>query len=247
MTKMLNINDDQVVKFTNNLEKLHRSDLPIAVRSTLNDMAFDVKQVELLRSAEDHFILRKPSFFKKHSGVKKAEGFDMDKMNSQVGIMPKGSLAAENLETQEKGGIIKNRSSIYMDTARTSQNKSKTVRRANYLQNQGLVGGAQNKRRSRKSASVASAVVAKRTNKLWLYVTGVEGTYLKVRSISFSGTGMNRKVKLRLIPIASYQRNRSVNVKPRPFLEDASEAELNKVYDIFITNAARRMRKRLES
>ena len=40
----LNINSDAVVKFTNKLEKMKKFDLPIAIRVTLNDAAFDVKQ-----------------------------------------------------------------------------------------------------------------------------------------------------------------------------------------------------------
>lgn len=40
----LNVNTDATVALTNKLEKLHKSAFPVAVRSTLNSAAFDMKK-----------------------------------------------------------------------------------------------------------------------------------------------------------------------------------------------------------
>ena len=49
---ILNVNTDAVVALTNKLEKLHRSAFPVAVRSTLNSAAFDMKKDTILKSAK---------------------------------------------------------------------------------------------------------------------------------------------------------------------------------------------------
>ena len=51
----LNINSDAVVKFTNTLEKLHKSGLPVAIRESLNNAAFDVKKRTMPKAAGDTF------------------------------------------------------------------------------------------------------------------------------------------------------------------------------------------------
>lgn len=243
--KIFNVNTDEVVKHANRLEQMHRSDFPIAVRSTLNDLAFDVKMNTLMQSAEQVFILRNPNFLKRHSAVDKAQGFDVDTMQSEVGIAPRGLKAAANLEIQEKGGTIKGRSAIYMPTARINKSKFKSVVRSNYLQKHGTLKGSYTRKGTKKSRAVADAVMAKKTKRLWLYVTGSEGTYLKVKNVSFSGKGRSRKVKMNVVPIASYQRGRDVNVKPRPFLENASMKTLQKAHEYFIKNAEKRFEKAL--
>ena len=133
---ILNVNTDEVVRYSNKLEKLHRSAFPIAIRGTLNNAAFDVKQKTMPVSAEKEFVNRQPNFFKANSKVNMAKGFNVRTMQAEIGFTTdklKGSnQAVEDLEQQEHGGIIKGRTFIPNRTgvkAATAFNKN--VKRTN--------------------------------------------------------------------------------------------------------------------
>jgi hypothetical protein len=243
----LSIDNREVEQYTKKLRALHRSNLPIAVRQTLNDLAFDVKQVTLMRNADKQFIMRNPGFFKRHSGVKKADGWDINNMRSEVGIIPGESIAATQLTKQEFGGAIGKRSFIYMNAARISAAKNKMVRRQNYLNKKEFIKGTPSRSRSDKSQFIARAIVAKKTNKLLLEDSTSGQTAFEVRDIKFSGKGgRNRKVFVRLNPLADYERNRSISLKARPFLYPASLQSFAKGMYFFIKNAKKRFEKALQ-
>ena len=62
----IDVNTDSLIKLTAKLENLSRSALPVAVRGTLNNAAFDVKQRTLTKSAEKNFPhLKQKRFFLK--------------------------------------------------------------------------------------------------------------------------------------------------------------------------------------
>lgn len=224
------IDNTEVVRFADKLRTMHRSDLPIVVRQTLNDLAFDVKKTTLLKSADNEFILRNPSFFKRNSGVKKATGFDIDKMSSEVGILKNDSKAAQQLTKQEYGGKISNRPYIYMNQARTSGSKSKMVRRVNYLNTKGIIKGGK--------SFIGSAYKAKKENKNLLWKTKSGETLMSINSIS------NSKVKA--TPIADYEKNRSVTISARPFLKPATMNSFKKREYFFIRNAKKRFERALQ-
>ncbi|MDD5013669.1 MAG: hypothetical protein PHW73_01025 [Atribacterota bacterium] len=243
----LSINNKEVENFTNKLREMHRSNLPIVVRQTLNDMAFDVKNNTLMKNADKQFIIRNPGFFKKHSGVKKADGWDINKMQSEVGIIAGSNIAAQQLTRQEFGGTIGKRSFIYMNAARVSGVKNKMVRRQNYLKSREFIKGEPSRSRSDKSQFVARAIVAKRTKKLMLEDSKSGQTLFDVKDVKFSGKGgRNRKVFVRLIPLADYEQNRSVHLKARPFLGPASMQSFAKCTQYYITNAKKRFEKALK-
>lgn len=226
----------QVKKYTDHLKRMHRSNFPIVVRQTLNDLAFDVKKNTLLKSADREFILRNPSFFRKHSGVKKADGWNVNEMHSEVGIFPQGSRAAAQLTQQEYGGVIPKRSFIYMNQARTGGSKTKKVRRQNYIGTIKLIRGNPNVQRSDKSQYIADAFMAKKMKKSILK----DDTLFNVKSIK---KGDDDKVFVKLFPIASYKENRSVRVRSRPFLRHASEITYKRAEEFFVKNAEKRLEK----
>lgn len=123
---VLNINTDALVVYTNQLEKLHKSGLPIAIRSSLNDVAFEMKKFVMPRMASQTFEERKKNFFKANSRVEMAQGFDMKKMAATVGFVSSGlhnkstNWAVKDLEQQESGGRIGGRAYIPMEGARVS-------------------------------------------------------------------------------------------------------------------------------
>lgn len=123
-TFKININSNSVVTFTNKLEKLHKSALPIALRNTLNDVAFKMKKTTLPNTAKKTFEQRQANFFKANSKVFPASGFDINTMASTVAMISSGlhnnstNFAVKDLEQQEHGGTIKGRSFKPMADAR---------------------------------------------------------------------------------------------------------------------------------
>jgi hypothetical protein len=235
----LSVDNREVRNYSNRLRQMHRSNFPIVVRQTLNDLAFDVKKNTLLPSADKAFILRNPTFFKKFSGVQKASGFEINRMKSEVGINSSNSVAARQLTQQEYGGRIPKRSMIYMDQARVGKSKSKMVRKANYIGTKKIVRGQPDRQRSQKSQFVADAYIAKRYGLFLL----TDNTLFDVNDIKF-GKGKARKVFVRLTPIADYEKNRSVSVSSTYFLKKASQITYQKQTSFFIKNAKRRLEKK---
>jgi hypothetical protein len=241
----LDVNTSEVAKYTKRLNEMRKFDFPLAVRGTLNDLAFHHKQKELLLVAGELFILRNPNFIRSHSAVNKADGWDVNTMRSESGIAPKGLKAAEQLETQEKGGTIPDRTIIYVDPARGGR-KQNRVSTKNWINKSGYVkgkpiGGYGN--RSRKSNMVAEAFVANKTGKLVKLETKSTDHFFKVDSIKFNGRGVSRNVNIKMTPIASYEKGRSVKVKRTPFMQISGERTLSLAPGFYIKNAKKRFEK----
>lgn len=252
MDNVLFIDNSQVVRFTQRLREMHRSDLPVVVRQTLNDTAFDVYKNSMPATFRNEFTVRNKTFLKAHSGVKKAEGFNVSSMKSRVGIIPNGSKAAEGLTKQEFGGSTK-RPFMYMDEARVSKSMSKLVRSKNIILGKGgnIVTGTPtiaNKysrksgygSRNRKANTVAEAIVAAKTGKFVMWRGSSTETAMFVRSVRFSGKGPNRKVNIKADPIASYVEGYNKKITSTHFLEHSSYKSYLLQYHFFIVNAKRR-------
>ncbi len=241
MANTININNDEVVQLTNKLEKLHRSALPVAIRSTLNSAAFDVKQKTMPASAERKFINRSRNFFKANSRVDMAKGFDVDTMKSTVGFVTsrlRGSdQAVEDLEQQEYGGSIKGRSFIPMDTARGGS-KTKAVRPGNRLSKiKNIINAAKTRGRTKKEKFVRSALRAGKDG----YVIGnFEPKVLyKITSITRRGNQMIIKKK----PLYSFEENRSIKVSKTGFMESATLRSIKKMNDFYIKEAQKQIQR----
>lgn len=228
-----NINNDAAVKFTNTLEKMHRSALPLAIRGTLNATAFDVKQNTMPSKAAETFIQRAPNFFKANSKVDMAKGWNVDAMEAVVGFVPR-SQAVEDLEQQEYGGTIEGRSFIPMDTARTGGHATKVrpsnrISRINNIVNSANMPGA-----TLQAKFIAAAHKAGKGG----YVLGnlPDKTLWKIESIQ------GRTIKKK--PIFSYQKNRDVRVSGTSFMRDASIESAERM-DIVFADQARRQIERL--
>lgn len=124
MTTAFHIDTSATIHFTAKLEKLRKSALPVAIRGTLNDTAFYMKKLEMPRQAKGTFIERAPNFFKANSRVEMATGFDINTMQSTMGMVESGlhnkstNYAVKDLEQQESGGTIDGRSFKPLPAAR---------------------------------------------------------------------------------------------------------------------------------
>jgi hypothetical protein len=127
-----NINNVEVVELTNKLEKLHRSAMPIAVRSTLNDAAFLARRL-IIKNFRSNFIIRNRTFITSHASANKCQNtFSINQMQSEAGIIKGKTKSGDLLEKQEFGGGI-DRKSIPTDNVRLGKSNRKLVINTLYI------------------------------------------------------------------------------------------------------------------
>lgn len=123
MPNVFRIDALQVADHRRRLEEMSRSAIPVVVRQTLNAAAFRVK-TETMPIESRIFAERKPTFFKANSKVDPAKGLEIDTMKAMVAFLPKPddkSHSVEDLQEQEEGGGIENRSFIALADARKGE------------------------------------------------------------------------------------------------------------------------------
>lgn len=215
------VNTKALIELTAKLGQLHRSALPVAVRGTLNDAAFETKQ-RVPQLASRKFITRNRGFFRAFSSVNRAGGFNINTMRAEAGINPeKGSRVAEGLEAQETGGAIRGRKLIPHDKGRVSGSHRKRVRRQNRFSNIGKIADS---RKRDKTGSADFLLIRK----------GSSGTVFKVQQ-----TGRKRK----LTPVYHYRNTKVSRVKPSPFMKPSAYLAMKKMPDFYLKNAEKQIKR----
>lgn len=243
---VLNINTDAVVRHTARLERMHKSNLPIAVRNTLNSAAFDVKTNTMPASAKATFTERNKTFFKANSKVQTATGFNLKSMKATVGFFSnklKGgnNFAVKDLEQQEKGGKIKGRSFIPTDQARGGNN-SKMVKPSNRFSKISGVKfiDARKGRTKGKSPGDRFHRAAGKAGKGGTVLAPYKGKMMLWRVNSIRKTKSNQ---WKLTPLYSFEKNRAVKVSKTNFMKSASLKSAKKMERVFIKEAEKRFKK----
>lgn len=241
---MININSDQFIVLANKLEKIGRAELPVAVRSTLNEIAFTMKgtggargQIDK-RAEKDFDYRRNKTLIKKLTGVNKAKGLDIGNMRSEAGIMNISGLneVAEGLADQQRGGQTKQGATPLLK-ARIGKSVSKKVRKASYLQNLSTF----DMRNRKGSRWIAAAIKAKKDKKLIL-VEGKGGTPLIAKVKSFRRGKKGIRFKLDWL----YRINEGGMVflkKKRPFVNRAAQEVMQGMPQEFVKQANKRIQK----
>lgn len=255
----LNINTDAVVKFTNTLEKLHKSALPSAIRGTLNKAVYDVKTNTMLKSAGQTFIKREPNFFRANSKFENAIGFNVNQMKATVGFLETGlrgenNYAVKDLEEQEYGGKIDGRSFIPMKAARFG-GKGRVRPNARLEQIKNKIPNAVNTKsvgkRFLKQKFIRTAIKAKELNYTNAFMLGnlkngsqtlfrVDELHTATRS---QGSFGSRKLHIKLTAIYRVKKNRLFKVKQTSFMRKASVTSANKLNEYYIAEATRQFEK----
>jgi len=225
------------VKHTRDLERLSKSALPNAVRSTLNSIAFDVKKTTMPNSAKKNFVQRKPSFFKAKSRVEMASGSNISTMNSKVGFTG-NDQAVEDLEQQEGGGKIKGRSFIPVKSARVGNSNNKSIRanaRLKAIKN--VVDSKNAKGKNDKEKFVKS-----------VYFAGKGGYVLsnfKNRGYLWRVNSLNKTESkaFKLTLLYTFKKGRDVTVSKTGFMQSASLESAEKMEQIFAKEASRQFKK----
>ena len=238
----LDINTDACVVFAAKLEKLNKSALPMAVRGTLNAAAFNVKQVTLDKSASKHFIRRAPTFFKAFTAVNKANGYNINSMQSEVGMYDRGQptahTAIKHMETQEHGGNI-NTGADYLKGSRAGS-LSRKVTRSNYFDKSNLIDPAKSSQRfsgprSKKSMLVAEAVMAKKLNKPISLLTSKGRFLVKVTGVTMRKG--KRKGSVKITSKLIMMQRKHAPIKATHFSREAALATVKNMDDMFYQEA----------
>ncbi len=236
---ILNVNTDEVVRYSNKLEKLHRSAFPVAIRGTLNNAAFDVKKNTMPASAEKEFTIRRKNFFKANSRVNMAKGFNIRTMQAIIGFIGT-QQAVENLEQQEKGGTIGGRAFVPLDNARGGSN-ARPVRPSNRLSrisnivNASKVRGNSKRQRFVKAAikaGVGGFVIGNNKLKILWKITGL--------------TKIGDRLKINKQRLYSYVPGRKVKIdEPTNFMKKATLKTGKKLEGFYIKQAKKQIEKAL--
>lgn len=237
------VDSDAVIGYTRTLGEMHKSALPLAIRGTLNDAVYDVKTRTMPKSAEV-FKKRAPNFFKANSKFEKAKGFNVSEMKSIVGfyenkLVNKGTnYAVKDLEQQEEGGVINNKSFVAMKTARIGNKMVRPNLRMNVLKGKKFIktsklGKGKNGNRimvhSKKQQFIRAAIFAAEKYGENAFVLGNRGssgsrTLSKINEVRTSGRFTKGKYNLSIsrTPIYSVKKGRVVPVKATNFMKRAS-------------------------
>lgn len=234
----LNINTDAAVRFTNTLEKLHKSALPSAIRGTLNSAVFDVKTSTMPTKADATFKKREPNFFKANSRFENATGFNVNSMKATVGFI-EGRLKGDNnyavrdLEQQEEGGSIDKRSFKPLEKAR--RGGTGVVRsNARLAEIKNIVNSKNSRAANKMQEFIKASVFAGRDG----YVLG--GNVLwKVTSLKRTG----RNIRFKKNKLYSFNKNGKAKVQATGFMKKASLESAHKMEAYYIQQAGRQIAK----
>lgn len=236
-----NVNTQASVAMINKLQTLHKSAFPLAIRGTLNAAAFDVKQRTLDDSATQNFIRRSPTFFKRFSGVNRAQGFNINSMHADVGMTSQGVTRAQtaisHMQQVETGGQV-TEGLDYLAASRTGTNLSRSVRTNKRFTKANTIRGGFKNKGTLKSRKVAAAYVALRESKFQKIKIGSRNFYRTVTSISKTKTG-KVKIRSKLIYVS-----RSGNIKPiaaTHFSREAAERTQPRIPQFFNKEAQKQI------
>ncbi|MBP1638984.1 MAG: hypothetical protein H6Q17_567 [Bacteroidetes bacterium] len=227
------------------LKNLHRAALPNAVRSTLNDLAFDVKKRSLLEAVKQtQMTIRAPGIWKKYSGVAKATGWEINKMTAEVGMIPLGNASemVERLKQQDEGGELKH-TQVPLSKARISKAHGKRVQKKNYWDKVKICAKVQYGDKKGLIKAVTATGIRSGGGP---FATGVIYGKFLYGIIGFTHLGNTKhheKIKLHLIRLYEVEKGKMRHVKAQHFTEKAANISGKLTGEMFSKNVERQLAK----
>lgn len=219
---MVYIDTVELDYYRKRLEKMHKSDFPLAVRGALNDVAFDVKKNTMPDVFGDRFTVRREKFLSSHSQVVKCSNtFDIKRMSSEAGVTDR-DVAGKQLKQIEYGGVIGERMVPTKDT-----------RIGNSLSNRQDKAFFYKKFQNKKSGKVIDVI---KGNNVFKTKSGNIVLVKRSPLIIRKGVVISGKTKL-------LYHKRNVSLKSRPFVQPSSEMSSEKIGVFFIKRAHERLSK----
>lgn len=244
---VLDVNVDGLVKYANKLEKLSDNDLPRVVATTLSNVALDVKQKTMPKSAKKAFKQRSKNFFKVTSNVEFAKkNKNVNAIQSTVGFRSDkakaNKYAVKELEQQEHGGKIEKRAFIPLGNkggdpnARIAKDINRRIKKANRISTMVFVKAKNARGVNKGQRFIKSVHFVGRGG----FVLSEDGILWRVNSLR-----KNKKKGMKLTALYSFQDNRAVRVHNTNFMEYASRRSTRKMGAIFIDEAKKQIDFRL--
>jgi hypothetical protein len=209
--KLLTVDTRELKKLERDLNTLAKKAIPYAIRTTLNELAFDA-QVLWKQKLPQKATLRN-KFTQSSIRVEKASGLNLHQMRSVVGSIAPHVEKLEDGEIQHAKG--KHGVPVAMPQARTGSSWNKLVRKPNMM---GAIALKHAKGRSRRQRNAIALAVARKTNGFAFLNLG------KAKGIFKVGKGAKSKAKMiwslskktitskavPVMPLAVAEANRSV-------------------------------------
>ena len=249
----ISINIDASRYLIGRLKEIHRSAFPVAIMQTLNSCAFDVKKSIATKHG---FVKREPNFIRANSTVEKVSGgFSVPNMKASIGMTEKdlrgnNNFAVKELEQQEEGGTITNRTFVPMRTARIGMATNKNVSIENRLSNipkNKRIDASAGKARTAKQRYIRAAFMAQKLNPGNAFVLGNVSTKNGKQTLSridaLYSNAKNKQLKIDRTPLYSVKHGRSVSVESTGFMKRASFETGLKANKFFIEHAQKQLSK----
>ena len=239
----LNVNTEAVIHLTAKLERIKKSAFPSAVRSSLNDAAFEMKGKNIEASARQNMTVRNRTVFKKFTGVAKATGFNVKTMQSQVGFIPKdgikGKKVPEGMERNEVGGTD-NEGAMYMEKSRISNNRDRLVRRKARFDKNRIAKGTSSSRKSKKLTNIQK-MMASFNEKAPTFIETSKGKFLV--QVTKMGKKSNGKFAIKLDFLMRSRRKNPAKTKATHFVKEGAIKTSKQIEGFYIKNAEFQLKK----
>lgn len=247
-----NVNTDSAIILTAKLERMRKSAFPSAIRSTLNDSAFIMKKENILDSAKKNMVVRNPTFFRKFTGVKRATGFDVNKMQSEVGFKNtdpnpiKGKKAIEGMEYNEVGGTD-NTGAMYMKSTRGARGLVKRNSRfdKSKITRSYLYSNIKTKKQGNKS--FVSRAYASLNDKKPVFVNAKSGARYLVQVKSIKRGTKGSRIDIKLDFLMRHREKFNARAKATHFNKEAALKTQKSIDDFYVKNAEFQFNKIIKS
>lgn len=238
-----NVNTSGVIHLTAKLEQMNKYAFPAAVRSTLSDAAFAMKQKNISESAERNMTVRNKTVFKKFTGVERAKfNRNIESMSAAVGFIDKdgvkGSKVAKGMEANEAGGVDTD-GLMYMKKTRTSNSPKRLVRRKDRYSKGRIIKG---RVRTKKSVSNTLNMISSFDEKRPTFVSTKKGRFLvQVTGMSFNS--VTGKHEFTLDFLMRDRKKHNAKARATHFNKQAAEKTQTQIESFYQKNAEFQMAK----
>lgn len=237
-----NVNTSEVIHLTAKLERLNKSAFPAAVRSTLNDASFEMKQKNILESAKRNMKVKAPNFFKANTGVERARfNRNVESMSATVGFINKRGQSANKAVTYGmEANEVGDTDSTGMMYKKATRSGRGLVKRSKYYDKSKL---ATNRSKRKGNAYVQSAFASLKDKKPIMVDTKDGRALIMVKSImqyKRANKNVGRKkgqLKINSVLLMMDRTTKKAKAKATHFNREAAQKTQKQMEKFYQTNA----------
>lgn len=226
--KRYSVDIKELEAYKKRLEKMGRSDFPLAVRGALNEVAFQNKKSDLQAEFKEDFTIRRKTFLPSHSAFNRCQNtFDINKMFSEAGVTDK-DRASMNLKLQEDGGGLSNRAVPTVNTRKNKRGAYIQLPHFYFKEFKGAKNGFVKK--------INGGIITKSKKAITFHPTGAR------RFNNKTGKPMKSKKGNNLPVHQLYYLERGIRIKQHSFVQPSGIISAKRVNLYFIQQAEKRLK-----